>query len=233
LEKPEVATATKEVKPKVFTPKGRLSFPTWTAEEAYTRSQKGQYPAKDVASASGEFTLLLDAAQWEAVKAHVIDVFLPYCVDQSKRGEKKDALDANEVKALIAGLEGDLAAQTFNTPFKAVSDKTLALYPDAVAGIKCIGPKGGTIEQRAVVNDESELAVPDPDVLTFPLIKPIKGTVHELYPGCRAAATVQFYAYHNGKHPGFSAGVSTCVFLMDDERFGGGAGVDEDAIFMD
>ena len=40
------------------------------------------------------------------------------------------------------------------------------------------------------------------------------------------AATLNLYAYHNGKHPGFSAGVVAAVFKRDGDRFGGVVAVD-------
>jgi hypothetical protein len=219
--------------PKTLTIYGRLSFPTWTAAEAYALSQKGNYPAADVASAAPHFQLLVSATQWEKFLKHATEVFLPYCLEQSKKGDKKDALDAKDVAALAAGLEGDLADQPYNTPAKPVHEKTAPLVPDAVAAIKCIGQKGTDIELKAIVNDESELSVPDPDLISFPVIKPIGATVHQMYPGAFVAATLNLYAYRNGKHPGFSAGVSTAVFKMDGDRIGGSVSVDEDAIFMD
>lgn len=222
-----------EKSPKTVTIYGRLSFPTWTAKEAYERSLKGQYPAADAASASPDFTLLVEQPQFDKFMNHVRDTFFPYCIEQSDKGEKRDVLDAGEVKKLLAGLEGDLADQTFNTPVKAVHEKTAPLAPEAVAAIKCIGTKGADIEQRAIVTHENELLVPDPDQVTFPVIKPIGQTVHSMYPGCYVAATLNLYAYHNGKHPGFSAGASVAIFKADGERFGGGATVDEDEIFAD
>lgn len=219
--------------PKTVTIYGRLSFPTFTAQEAYERSQKGQYPAKDVASAAPDFLLLVNDTQWAKFLKHATEVFLPYCAEQSAAGEKKDALDAKEVKALIDGINGDLADQVYNTPAKPVHEKSQELDPDAVATIKCIGPKGGNIELKAIVNNEAELSVPDPDLLSFPAIKPIGQTIHDMYPGAYVAATLNLYAYKNGKHPGFSAGVTTAVFKMDGERFGGGTDVDQDEIFLD
>ena len=218
--------------PKTITIWGRLSFPTWTAAEAYALSQKGTYPAADVASAAPSFQLLVNDTQWEKFLKHVEQEFLPYCEAQSNAGEKRDALDPKEVKALLDGLK-DLENQVYNTPAKQVHEKTAPLAPEAVAAIKCIGAKGVDLEQKAIVNSEAELTVPDPDILSFPVVKPISQTVHSMYPGCRVAATLNLYAYHNGKHPGFSAGVSVAVFKMDDERFGGSVSIDEDAIFMD
>jgi len=223
----------KAVDPKKLTVYGRLSFPRWTAKEAYDASQKGNYPYADVASAKPEFNLVLEKGQFDKFMNHVESVFLPYCVAQSTAGEKKDVLDAGEVKKLVEGLKGDLSDQTFNTPIKAVGEKTLELMPDAVASLKCIGNAGVDIEQKAIINKEDEFAVPDPDVLNFPLVRPIGQSVFSMYPGAYVAATLNLYAYHNGKHPGFSAGASVAVFKADAERFGGGVSVDEDEIFLD
>lgn len=219
--------------PKTITIYGRLSFPTFTAQEAYERSQRGAYPAKDVGSAAPDFLLLLSQAQWDKFLKHSTEVFLPYCAEQFAKGEKRDALEPKEVKVLVDGITGDLTDQVYNTPAKPVNDKSLALAPDSVAAVKCIGPKGGDIEQKAIVNSEAELTVPDPDILSFPVVRPIGGTVHQLYPGAYVAATLNLYAYRNGKLPGFSAGVTTAVFKADGDRFGGSVDIDADEIFMD
>jgi hypothetical protein len=219
--------------PKTVTIWGRLSFPTWTAQEAYERSQKGQYPSKDVASTSPDFQLLLTSPQWEKFLKHATEVFIPYCVTQHAAGEKRDALDPKEAQLLIDGLTGDLAAQVYNTPAKPLSDKSAELAPECVAAVKVIGPKGGDFELKAIVNNESELAVPDPDILTFPVIMPVNRTVHQFYPGCNVAVTLSLYAYHNGKLPGFSAGGNVAVFKGDNDRFGGGTSIDVDEIFLD
>lgn len=219
--------------PKSVTFYGRLSYPTFTAQEAYERSLKGSYPAKDVSSAAPDFLLLVTQAQFEKVQKHCVESFLPYCQEQYEKGEKRDALEPAEVKKLIESIQGDLADQVYNSPFKPVSDKTADLAPDAVAAIKVIGPKGGDFELKAIVNDETELAVPDPDILQFPVIKPLSATVHQMYPGCVVAVTVNLYAYRNGKLPGFSAGGNVAVFRADADRFGGGVDVDVDEIFLD
>lgn len=219
--------------PKNVTFYGRLSYPTFTAQEAYDRSQKGSYPAKDVGSAAPDFLLLVNATQFKKVLDHCVNVFLPYCQAQHEAGEKRDALEASEVKKLIDSIQGDLADQVFNSPFKLVSDKTAELAPEAVAAIKVIGPKGGDFELKAIVNDESELVVPDPDLLSFPVLKPLSATTHEIYPGAVVAVTGNAYAYKNGKLPGFSIGANIAVFRADADRFGGGAGIDTDEIFLD
>jgi len=128
--------------PKTVTIYGRLSFPTFTAKEAYDRSQKGSYPAADIASAAPDFQLLVEQPQLDKLMAHVETEFFPYCIEQGKNGEKRDVLDAGEVKKLLDGLRGDLADQTFNTPVKAVHEKTAPLAPEAVAAVKVIGGKG-------------------------------------------------------------------------------------------
>lgn len=219
--------------PKQVTINGRLSFPNFTAQEAFDLSKRGNYPAADVASAAPSFTLLLNDTQWQKFLKHATEVFLPYCAQQFTAGEKKDALDPKEVKALTDGLTGDLAMQVYNTPAKVVPEKTQPLAPDTVAAIKCLGPKGSDIELKAIVNSEAELSVPDPDLLAFPAVRPLHVTVHSMYPGAYVAATLNLYSYHNGKHPGFSAGVTAAVFKMDADRFGGSISVDEDEIFLD
>ena len=218
--------------PKQVTIQGRLSFPSWTAKEAYDLSLKGQYPAKDAADAAPHFQILVNDSQWQKFFDHATKVFLPYCAEQYAKGEKRDALSTAEVTALSDGLT-DLENQTFNTPAKPVHEKTQLLAPEAVATIKAIGPKGGEIEQRAIAWSEADLAVPDPDQLTWPKVYPIGQTIHSMYPGAYVTATLNLYAYHNGKHPGFSAGVAACVFKRDMDRFGGTVAIDEDEVFLD
>lgn len=219
--------------PKNVTCWGWLSFPSFTKDEAYALSQKGSYPVSSPAEASPSFQVLLNQTQYEKVMKHIEDTFLPYCTEQHKKGERRDALEPKEIKALLDGLKGDLSDQTYNTPLKAVHEKTAPLKPEAVAAMKVIGQKGTDMELKAIVNEESELAVPDPDILSFPVVKPLAQTTHSMYPGCKVAVTVNFYSYHNGKHPGFSAGATVAVFKEDDDRFGGGTAVDEDEIFLD
>jgi hypothetical protein len=229
--------ATKQEKkksPKNVTIFGRLSFPTWTAQAAFDRGQKGKFPPKTVADAAPDFNLLVDQAQYDKLVNHVLTEFLPYCVQQEVAGEKRDALAQDEVDEIVAQIEKkNFAKGVYNTPFKVVHEKTAPLVPEAIASIKCIGNKGVDIDLKAIVNDESELAVPDPEVLSFPILRPIGQTVHQMFPGCYVAATLNLYAYHNGKLPGFSAGAATAVFKAEGERLGGGLSVDEDEIFLD
>ena len=228
----ERGTPTGAKSPKVVTIYGRLSFPTFTAKAAYERSLKGSYPAADIASAAPDFNLLLEDAQLEKFVTHVTDVFLPYCVAQDIAGEKKDRLTQKEADDLLKQLTAPFDGP-YNTPLKPVNEKTALLAPEAVVSLKAIGNKGSDIELKGIVNEEGEFAVPDPDVLTFPVIRPIGQTVHQMYGGCYVVTTLNLYAYHNGKHPGFSAGAGVAVFKADGDRFGGGLAVDEDEIFLD
>jgi hypothetical protein len=221
----------KDKSPKNVTVYGRLSFPTWTAQAAYDRSQKGKYPASSVAEASPDFNLLVEQAQYDKLVAHFENEFLPYCVEQFKADEKRDKLDEKEVKALLKQVKDLDPDGVYNVPLKPINEKSAALAPECVASLKVIGNKGVDIE--AIVQNEQELVVPDPEQLTWPCVKPIGQTVHQMYPGAYVAVTLNLYAYHNGKLPGFSAGASVAVFKADGDRFGGGVTVDEDEIFAD
>lgn len=220
---------------KQITIRGRLSYPTFENQLAFEKQQKfSKFAVSDPAKVSGDFQLLLDQAQWDKFLKHAVEVFLPYCAEQYKKGvDENDALDPKHVGQLIKTIEGDLDMQTLNTPAKPVSQTSLDVVPDAVAAVKAIGPKGADIKQFAVVYAESELAVPDPDILAFPVLKPIHETTHELYAGCVATATLSLYSYLNGKNPGFSARATACVFKGDADRFGsGGSDIDIDEVLM-
>lgn len=219
--------------PKNVTIYGRLSFPQWTAQQAFDRGQKGKYPPKTVADAKPDFQLLVEDAQFNKLLDHIKSEFVPFIVGRSNAGEEKDALTQDEVDSILAQIDSGNYDGVYNTPFKKVHEKTAPLVPEAVAAIKCIGNAGVDIELKAIVNDESELAVPDPDLLSFPVLRPINQTVHQMFPGAYVAATLNLYAYRNGKVPGFSAGAATAVFKAEGDRLGGGVTVDEDAIFMD
>ena len=211
---------------------GRLSFPTLTAKQAYELSLKGSYPAASADVASPSFSLLLNQVQYEKFCAQAQE-FLAQCEENEKAGAKKDALTSKEVADLLKDVTGDLTDQRFNTPLKGVSDKTLELAPDTVAVLKVIGPKGGDIKVKAIVRAEAEVAPTSDVIFVKPVILDIEETTHELYPGCVAKVTINLYSYRNGKNPGFSAGGSIVVFSADDDRFGGGAAIDEDEMFLD
>lgn len=219
--------------PKTVTIYGRLSFPNFNYAQAVARNVKSKFP-KDAADVAPDFNLLVEQPQLEKLLLHVENEFLPYCVKQSAAGEKRDALtqaEADRILKVIAGADWD--SQPPYIPVKSVPEKTTELAPEAVASIKIAGNRGVDIELKAVVNHEDELLVPDPDILKYPVIKPIGQTVHNMYGGCYVAATLNLYAFISGKLPGFSASASTAVFKADGERFGGGVSVDEDEIFLD
>lgn len=220
--------------PKTVTVYGRLSFPNFSYQQAVARNAKSQYAKADTADVAPDFNLLVEPAQLKKLKDHVLNEFLPYCLQQEAKGEKRDALSQADVDRIVKLLESeDWDAQPPYIPIKPVPAKTVELAPEAVANIKVVGNKGIDIEQKAIVNSEDELLVPEPDLLTFPVIRPIGKTVHQLYGGCYAAATLNLYAFISGKLPGFSASASVCVFKTDGDRFGGGVAVDDDEIFAD
>lgn len=219
--------------PKQVTIYGRLSFPVFTYAEAVARNPKSKFPKKPD-EITPEFNLLVEDAQLAKFIDHVKGEFLPNCLQRSIDGEKKDALTKAEVAKIVKALDAaDWETQPPYLSIKAVNAKTAVLVPEAVASIKVNGNRGVDIEQKAIVNNEQELVVPDPDQLTWPVIRPIGQTVHQMYPGAYVAATLNLYAYISGALPGFSASASVAVFKADADRLGGGTAIDEDEIFAD
>jgi hypothetical protein len=220
--------------PKNVTIYGRLSFPTFDYQQAVAKNAKSQFAKADTADVTPDFNLLVEQAQLDKLKNHILTEFLPYCVEQDKKGDKRDALTQAQADKLVKLIEAeDWDSQPPYICIKPVPDKTRELAPEALASVKVLGNKGTDIVQQAIVQDESELAVPDPDRVDYPAILPIGQTVHSLYGGCYAAATLNLYAFVSGKLPGFSAAASVCVFKADGDRFGGGVTVDEDEMFLD
>lgn len=220
-----------EKSPTNVTVYGRLSFPQFTMTQALARNATSQFKKPDDQVAP-EFHLLLELGQLDKFLAHANDVFLPWCIQREADGEKKNALTAAEVKR-IQKVFKDLADQPPYIPLKPVSEKTAASAPEAVASLKVTGNKGVDMELRAIVEDETQLVVPDPDRVDWPAVYPIGNTVHQMYPGAYVVSTLNLYAFKSGSVPGFSAGASVPIFKADGERFGGGMSVDEDEIFMD
>lgn len=220
--------------PKNVTIYGRLSFPTFDYQQAVKKNATSDFPKADVADVTPDFNLLLEQPQLDKLKNHILTEFLPYCEAQHAKGDKRDALDKAQVAKLVKMIEAeDWESQPPYICIKPVSAKTAELAPEAVASVKILGNKGTDIVQQAIVQDESELSVPDPDRVDYPFIAPIGQTVHSLYGGCYAAATLNLYAFVSGKLPGFSAAASVCVFKADGDRFGGGVSVDADEMFLD
>ena len=215
---------------------GRLSYPIWGHAEAVARNAKGNYvlPADQV---TPEFNLLVEQAQFDRFKNHVLNVFLPYCVAQEKAGEKRNALSQADADRLIKLIESeDWDAQPPYIPIKAVPEKTVELAPECLAMIKVKGQRSQDLEQRAIISSETEMLNPDPDLIVDEKNKkilPIGQTVHQMYPGCYVTATLNLYAFISGKLPGFSASTSIAVFKADGDRFGGGVQMDSEQMFMD
>ena len=219
--------------PKQVTIYGRLSFPNFTYAGALARNPKSKFPKPDE-DVTPDFNLLVEQAQLDKFVKHVTDLFLPYCLEQEAKGEKRDALDKKAVDKLMKLINAaDWESQPPYIPVKVINDKTADLAPECVANVKISGNKGTDVELKAIVNDENELLVPDPDLLSFPVIRPIQQTVHQMYAGCYVAATLNLYAFMSGALPGFSASAGVAVFKADADRFGGGVAVDEDEIFAD
>jgi hypothetical protein len=218
--------------PQTVTIYGRLSFPNFNYQQAVQRNATSKFP-KDAADVSPDFNLLVEKPQLDKFLTHVRDEFLPFVLEKGNKGEK-GGLDQKQIDKIIKLLDSeDWEDQPPYIPVKPVPEKTAELAPEAVANIKIVGNKGVDIELKAIVNSEDELLVPDPDQLTWPVIKPIGQTVHNMYGGCYVAATLNLYAFVSGKLPGFSASAGVAVFKADGDRFGGGVSVDEDEIFAD
>ena len=220
--------------PQTVTIYGRLSYPVFTYAEAVARNAKKTQYQKKPEDVTPEFNLLLEQPQLDKLVSHITDVFLPWCLEQHTAGQKRSALDDKQIKKILAVFE-DLSDQPPYLPVRVVPEKTAEMAPEAVATLKVNGAKGTDLVQKAIVNDESELVVPGGDIIipARGVIMPIRDTVHTLYGGCYAAATLNLYAYISSGLPGISASASTIVFKTDGDRFGGGVAVDEDDIFED
>lgn len=220
--------------PATVTVYGRLSYPVFSYQAAVARNATSKYPAKDIAEITPEFNLLLEQPQLDKLVNHVLTEFFPYCVAQEAAGEKRNALSQKDIDRMVKLIEAeDWEGQPPYIPIKPVPEKTALLAPEAKVMLKIKGNRGVDIEQKAIVNSEDELLVPDPDLISYPAIKPAHQTVHQLYGGAYVAATLNLYAFVSGKMPGFSASAGTAVFKADGESFGGGVAVDEDEIFLD
>lgn len=221
------ASAAKEIT--VF---GRLSFPLFTAEQAFQNSQGSKFPAKSVGDAKPSFNLVLGQEQHDKLLNHIKTVFLPYVIEQGK-ANARDGLTEKDVAKLIKELDENFDDPSLNLPFREASEKTKDLDPEAISTMKVIGNAGVDIVQKAIVSSEDELVDMANPPSKFKAIVDMKDSVFDMYPGCNVGVTVNLYAYLNGKNPGFSAGGSTVVFRGDNDRFGGGTAVDADAMFME
>lgn len=219
--------------PKVVTINGRLSYPTFDYQNAVARNVKSKFP-KPANEVAPDFNILVEQDQLDKLVTHLKDEFLPYCLEQSNKGEKKDALDKKQIDKLMKLIDsGNWEDQPPYILIKAVGDKTQALAPECVANVKVAGNKGRNVELKAVVRGEDELAVNDGSIIQFPVILPLAQSVHDMYGGCYVAATINLSASDKGALPSVSGYAGVCVFKADGDPFGGGVSLDEDAIFAD
>lgn len=217
--------------------RGAVTYSNLTMDRAKANNERSKYP-KAEADIATDFQLLLDEAQLEKLVAHITDVYLPEAVKRGKAGESKDAFDQKQADAIAEVLAEGAKSNWDNVPpyvpVKPVYSKTLEVITWPVGTLRAGGPKGKDIEQLARVNSEDELKVPDPDLLSYPVLRPIGQTVHELYPGSWAYTTLNLGGYFQSKgNYGISAYANTLVFLEDRDRLGGGASLDTDDVFMD
>jgi len=223
--------------PQMVTIAGRLSFPNLTQAQAVVQNGKSNFPDPDEKIAPS-FFVVVKQSQIDKLIEHAETEFLPWCVQQGLDGQKRSALTQAEADKILAFLKAeDWTDAPPHTPIKAISAKQQDMIdekaPGSVATIKVSGRPGVDIIQSAQVNDKSELKA-GVDVKSFPNIVPV-GQVEgaELYPGSNVAVTLNMFAFVASKVPGYTASATTVVFKGHNARFGGGAGVDEDEIFMD
>lgn len=219
--------------------RGAVTYSQFTMPEALAQNAKSdpKYKKTDDKVAP-TVQLLLDQAQLDKIIAHIVDTYLPEAVRRHNAGESRDAFDAKMAKkietAITSGQANDWDVAPPHLPVKKVYAKTLEAAPWAVGTLRFAGTVGKDIEQLARVNNESELKVPDPDVLDYPILRPIGQTIHELYPGAWAYATLNLSGFNmSATNYGISAYANTIVFLEDRDRLGGGVAFDAEDVFMD
>ena len=221
-------------RPKDIVIRGRLSFPKFTMPEALAFNRTSEHAKKDE-DVRPHFFILLDEAQQNKLTKYIVDEFLPWCQAQEKAGEKRSALNAGQVKKLTKVIEaGEWDVDGVLGLIYPVHEKTAELAPEAESQLKVNGFKGQDLVRKAIVRDVSELRNQVDDIVLGERgeILDINDTIHELYPGSVVTAQLNLYAFVAAGQPGISASTSTIIFVRDDERFGGGGGVDEDDVFM-
>lgn len=222
---------------KKFNARGAITYSQFTMPQAIANNDRSSFP-KTPDKIAPTVQLLLDETQVDRIVAHIRDIYIPESIKRQAAGEKRDAFDKKQADKILKALEERGAngweAEAPYLPIKQVYAKTLTVAPWAKATLSFTGTAGRDMEQLARVNNEDELKVPDPDILTYPVLKPIGQTVHELYPGAWAYATLNLSGYFtSNSNFGISAYANTVVFLEDRDRLAGGATLDEDDIFMD
>lgn len=202
--------------PQELTIRGRLSWPTFSHAAAVKRNAKSDYPKADASEVKPDFSLLLTQVQADKLVAHLRDEFLPWAEEQGKKGERS-GLEAGQAKKLRKVLdEADWETEGIVNIIGPVHEKTAELAPEAVMQVKVSGQKGRDLPQKAIVRQQSELRVPDEE-LVIPargLILPVSDTNLELYPGSIVGATINLYAFVSGKTPGIIASTAAAIFLQ-------------------
>ena len=222
--------------PKTVTVKGRLSFPRFTHKEAVAANDRSKFKKPDPSEVAPEFNLLIEQDQLDKLKDHILNVFLPYVEQQVANKEKRDTLNPKIIQKIKDKIDTEDWDGSPFLPMKPVSEKNAEVAPESVASVKIIGTKGGDITLKARVENESQLVIPDPDILSWPTIVPLEKSVFQMYPGAYVAATLNLFAFESSSTiNGISASANTAVYLgnLEGERFGGGVDLDEDDIFMD
>lgn len=224
--------------PKKLSVKGRVSFPRVKHSDAVAFAAKSKYDSqKSPDQINSSVALLLEPAQVQKIVDHVLNEFLPYAAQQNKTGDKPDnQLEPKYIEKIEKFLQaGDWTDAPPNFPIKAINPKYQDQTPECTARLELKGPKGADIRVKAAIENDTQLLIPDPDLLSFPAIVPIERSTFELYPGAYAAATINLYSYFSTNAIyGIGAGVNALVYLgsLEGERLGnGGNDVDEDDIF--
>lgn len=226
--------------PQEITVKGRISFPVWTYDQAVARDAKSKFPKKDKNDIRPGFDLLLTQVQATKLIDHLRNVFLPWCIEQEKLGDKgKSKLTSAQVKKLTKILdEAEWDVDGIIGLIKPVHELTAELAPEAVLSLKVNGMKGRDLNQKAVVKSKDDLNPLDDrndDIVLPPRgeIMDLDRTKLEIYPGAYVAATINLFAF-TGANVGITASTGSVIFLDHRDRFGGGGDtIDEDDIFLD
>lgn len=226
--------------PQEITVKGRISFPVFTYDQAVARDAKSKFPKKDKNDIRPGFDLLLTQTMLEKLTTHLRDVFLPWCIEQEKLGDKgKSKLTAAQAKKITKIIdEGDYEVDQVVGLIRAVHETTAELAPEAVATLKVNGMKGRDLNLKAVVKSTDDLNPLDDrndDIILPPRgeIMDLDRTKLEIYPGAYVAATINLFAF-TGANVGITASTGSVIFLDHRDRFGGGGEtIDEDDIFLD
>ena len=116
--------------------KGRLSYPAFTHKEALALNDRSdpQYKKSDPAEVKPTYSLLLTQTEWEKLKAHLLDVFLPWCVEQEKE-QGRSRLTAAQAKKLTRVIEAeDWEIDKIPGFLRPIAEKTVDLAPECVVG---------------------------------------------------------------------------------------------------